>query len=219
MKKSIKKITDGVTHAVRLFFSSPSFRLHLSLFVGMIMNFLYLAGNISSVFINRNLWSATVTFYHLILLIIRSYLLSARRLENESERAHRVCLRVGVFLLFLDIAASVMMVYTVRRGYSMRLSGLVLFGFVFYTVYSLTSSVLGMKKWSNDNKPLHFAARNMTLAAALTSVFNLQYSLLTTIGTPSDRIDSIIALGGFLVFFVNILLAVRLIVKSAARAD
>lgn len=219
MKKSFKKLSEGVTRAVSLFFSSPSFRLHLSLFGGMIMNFLYLAGNISSVFINRNLWSATVTFYHMILLIIRSYLLSARRLESESERARRVCLRVGIFLLFLDIAASVMMVYTVRRGYSMNLSGIVLLGFVCYTAYSLTSSVLGMKKWANDNKPLHFAARNMTLAAALTSVFNLQYSLLTTIGAPSDRIDGIIALGGFLVFFVNILLAIRLIVKNTVRID
>jgi len=126
-----------------------------------------------------------------------------------------VCLKTGVFLLFLDLAAAVMMIYTIRIRSPERHSGLVLIGFVVYTVYSLSVSVVGMKKHADDNQPLHFVARNMTLAATLVSVFNLQYSLLPTFGASSYVAERIIAFSGFAVFFVIILLAVRLVVKNA----
>jgi hypothetical protein len=107
-----------------------------------------------------------------------------------------------------------MMMYTIRKGGAVSYSGRVLLGFVIYTVYALSSSILGMKRHANDNQPLQFAARNMTLAAALMSVFNLQYSLLVSMGASSYIIDRIIALSGFSIFFVIILLAIRLVVKN-----
>jgi hypothetical protein len=107
-----------------------------------------------------------------------------------------------------------MMIYTIRKGSAVSYSGGVLLGFVIYTAYALSSSILGMKRHANDNQPLQFAARNMTLAAALMSVFNLQYSLLVSMGASSYIIDRIIALSGFSIFFVIILLAIRLVVKN-----
>lgn len=214
MKKHI-----NVSKIFSLFLTSATFRLSLSLFFGMIINFFYIAGNLSSAFLYRNIWSATLTVYHSLFLIIRFYLISAKRRCNTEEEIRGVCLRTGIFLLFLDLAAAAMMIYTVRKGSSASYSGVVLLGFVIYTVYSLTVSIVGMKRHSNDNQPLHFAARNMTLAAALLSVFNLQYSLLITLGASSYIIDRIIALGGFAVFFVIIILAVRLVVKNTVACS
>ena len=111
------------------------------------------------------------------------------------------------------------MIYTIRSGRVVSYSGVVLLGFVIYTVYSLASSLVGMKRHLNDNQPLHFAARNMTLAAALMSVFNLQYSVLVTLGASYYIIDRIIAISGFSIFFVIILLAIRLVVKNLPRGS
>ena len=180
----------------------------------MIVNFLYIASNLSSAFLSRNIWSAALTVYHSLFLVTRFYLISAKHSCKTHRHISRVCFRTGIFLLFLDSSAGAIMIYTIRSGRVVRYSGMVLLGFVIYTVYSLSSSIIGMKKHLNDNQPLHFAARNMTLAAALMSLFNLQYSVLVTLGASSYFIDRIIALSGFSIFFVIILLAVRLVVKN-----
>ena len=198
-----------------LLMTNRGLRINISLFFGMIINSLYIAGNLASALLYRNIWSATLTVYHSLFLIIRFYLLSARKVCQRELQAYRVCLRVGIILLFLDIAATAMMVYTVQNGSLAEYSGVVLLGFLSYTVYSLTSSVLGMRRFANDNQPLHFAAKNMTLTAALMSVFNLQYSVLLSFGAASEVIGRIIALVGFCIFFVIISLAMRLIVKNA----
>ena len=195
-------------------FKCPSSRLTLSLYFGMIVNFIYIAGNLSAALNHKSVWSATVTVYHSLFLSLRFYLLSSRRRCRDDRQISQVCLRTGILLLFLDLVAGVMMMYTIRKGGAVRYSGRVLLGFVIYTVYALSSSILGMKRHSNDNQPLQFAARNMTLAAALMSVFNLQYSLLASIGASSYIIERIIALSGFSIFFVIILLAIRLVVKN-----
>lgn len=214
MKKSF-----NIRKILSLILTNPAFRLSLSLFFGMIMNFMYIAGNLVSAFHRGNIWSATLTVYHSLFLIIRFYLISAKlRCKTEAEKS-RVCLRTGIFLLLLDSTAAAIMIYTIRSGRVVRYSGMVLLGFVIYTVYSLTASVLGMKRHLNDNQPLHFAARNMTLAAALMSVFNLQYSVLVTLGASSYITSRIIALSSFLIFFVIILLAVRLVVKNLPRGS
>ena len=209
MKKTLK-----LDKFFSLIFKNDAFRLNLSLFGGMILNFVYIAGNLASAFLYRNVWSATMTVYHSIFLLLRFYLITAKRRCRTDKEIRVACLRIGIFLLFLDLVATVMMIYTVRQGSPMKYSGLVLFGFVIYTVYSLSVSIRGVKKYSNDNQRLYFAARNMTLAAALLSVFNLQYSVLITLGASSYVISRIIAFSGFFVFFTIILLAVRLVVKS-----
>ena len=192
---------------------SPSLRFRLSLYLGLILNIFYLSGNIHSALAYRSLWSATVTIYHTIFIIIRLYLLSADG-DKEIPYIRSVCRRVGLFLLLLDLAAAVMMLYTVRSESFFRYSGVVLLAFFTYTVYSLSSSILGMKRYVNDKKPLHFVARNITLAAAMMSLFNLQYSFLTSLGAGIALTYKLITVCGFGVFLVIIILAVRLIVKT-----
>ena len=141
-------------------------------------------------------------------------LLSAKHRCKTPRQISRVCLRTGIYLLVLDALVGAIMIYTIQSGRVIRYSGTVLFGFVIYTVYSLSSSIIGMKRYLNDNQPLYFATRNMTLASALMSVFNLQYSVLVTLGASSYIIDRIIVFSGFSIFFVIILLAIRLVVKN-----
>lgn len=206
---------------VSIILASPAIRLDLSLLFGLLMNLVYIIENLATAIFQRSVWAATVTVYHSLFIALRAYILRSRRLDEVgkmgSAKIHRICLRVGVILLLLDFSASALMLYTMRLGRHTEYSGVVLFGFVLYTAYSLCSSINGLIKWSNDNKPLHFAARNITLAAALMSLFNLHYSLLSSFGLDSDFIGRIGAAGGFLVFFTMILLALYLIFRSATR--
>ena len=201
------------------YFNNQTARLIISLFGGMIINSFYIAGNLASALLHGNVWSATLTVYHALFLVIRFYLITAKRRCKTDLSIRRACLRVGIILLFLDLAATVIMIYTVRQGRVNYYSGVVLLCFVIYTAYSLVVSIMGMKKHSNDNQHLHFAARNMTFASALMSVFNLQYSRLFTMGASSSLIDRMVAFSGFSIFFAIILLAVRLVKKNASACS
>ena len=199
--------------------TNPLLRLRLSLFLGIIINFFYIAGNLSSAIIDRNIWSACLTFYHGLFLLIRFALILSERGCDTEQRIKNVCFSVGIVLLFLDLAAGGVMIYSVQGKKVVTYSGMTLLGFLIYTAYSLTVSVIGMKKYANDNQPLHFVAKNMTLTSALMSVFNLQYSILVTIGASYRIINKTIALLGFTIFFLIVLLAVRLVYKNAPRSS
>ena len=209
----------NLSKSISVALKNPLFRLSLSLFFGMIVNFIYIAGNLSSALVNRSVWSGGLTVYHSLFLALRFSLLSAKHRSMTASGIRRVCLRTGIYLLLLDGLVGAIMIYTIRSGRVVSYSGTVLLGFVIYTVYSLSSSIIGMRRHLNDNQPLYFATRNMTLAAALMSVFNLQYSVLVTLGASYYIIDRIIVFSGFSIFFVIILLAVRLVVKNLPRGS
>lgn len=201
-----------------LLFHNPAFRLNLSLFFGIIINFFYIASNLSSAALG-SIWSASLTVYHGLFLLIRSSLILSRRRCKTENQIRKVCFAVGIILLFLDLAAAGVMIYSVRIGKPLTYSGITLLGFLIYTAYSLSVSIIGIKKYANDNQPLHFVAKNMTLASALMSVFNLQYSVLVTIGASLELINRAIALIGFSIFFVIIVLAVRMVVKNLPKSS
>lgn len=203
--KRIKDLT-------KLLLSSRAARLNLTLLGGALINLIYVLGNIASAFIYQSAWSATVSAYHVMLIIIRVYLLSAR--HSPSDKAEkRVLFRVGVLLFLLDIACAIIMIYTVIQGRFVSYSGLFLFAFLSYTVYSLTSSILAIKRHGSFGNRLHYAARSISLSTSLMSVFNLQYSVFSLLGADSRMIGRAILSVGVAVFLVILFLSVRLIRK------
>ena len=207
---------EKIVRRFLLLYRKPELRLDLSLLFGGIMNAVYIAENFISAFLYKSAWSLTVTVYYLVFLLLRTYLLSSRRRVGweESAAVKKICLRVGTLLIFLGICAISVMLYTVSVGSFAEYSGIVLFGFLVYSVYSLLSSVLGMRKFSKQRKPLSYAARNITLSSALLAVFNLEYSLLSTLNVSYRFIIRAVLLSGFSIFFVIILLSVRLVYFS-----
>ena len=203
---------DKIKSTIYTLISSPGVRLYFSIFIGLIVNVIYIGSNIHTALMHRSFWSSAITVYYLLFIVLRLYLLWANKKDDVS--AARCCLTVGIFLLLLTLSAGVIIAYSVINQNNVRYSGYVLSAFFIYALYSLTTSVIGMKKWLNDNQPLHFAARSVTFAAASMSAFNLQYSLLTSLGLSALTVKRANALGGFAVFFVIVILGITLIFKS-----
>ena len=204
---------------VHLLLFNRAARLSFTLVCGVVINIAYILINIFSAAAYRSIWSATVSIYHLILIIIRIYLLSARGASKKGLNSDRLLFRVGVLLLFLDLVMASMMVYTVRQASFASYSGVVLFAFLFYALYSLIISVKTIKNRVNDNNHLQFAAKNISLSTALMSVFNLQYSLFSFLGADDILIGRVVLVGGVSVFSVILFLSVRLIKKAKLWAD
>lgn len=179
------------------------------------MNLVYILGNIASAFINDSLWAASLTAYHLVLMIMRLYLVRSSGAVHSQEQGLLVCRRIGGFLLFLDLAASVIMLYSVGHDSFVSYSGVILIGFLLFTVYSVWRSVYELRKYRGGEDHLYYAARNVTLSTSLMSVFNLQYSCLSLIGVSSRITVGAIILCGLCVFSVILRLSVSLLQRGA----
>ena len=206
---------DKIKKSVYAFVSSPVIRLYVSIFTGLVINIVYIGGNIHSAVIQKSFWSGAVTVYYLLFIVLRLYLLwSGGRSDYAVKRS---CRTVGVLLLVLTAIAGVIIAYSVLNEKIVKYSGYVLIVFFVYAIYSLTISLLGMKRWLNDNKPLHFAARSVTFSAALMSAFNLQYSLLTSLGLSDATVKCANGIGGIVTFSIIATLGIAIVLKSKAE--
>ena len=182
------------------------------------MNLLYIATNAASAFLYHSIWSATLTVYHLVLIIIRIYLLLAGRNLTDRGGEKRICLRVGILLLLFDVASALIIIYSVRNASFVSYSGYIFMGFLAFTVYSVARSVRDLRKHSDGENHLYYTARNITLATSLMSVFNLQYSFFSFLGADSILMIRAILFCGVSVFSIILVLSVRLM-KRGSRAD
>ena len=190
---------------------SKTVRMNISLTLGALFNFVYIAGNIASALLYRNPWSATLTAYHLVMITTRLYLLSAARHSAEKGKIYRICHRVGVLLLLSDLAAAFMIIYTLQRGTHSSYSGIIFLGVLSFSVYSLTSSLLAIRRHRGENKYLHLTARTISLSTALMSIFNLQHSFFALIGADSRASSILVLLVGVGAFSTILVMSIRLI--------
>ncbi len=211
------KLKAKLINYVELLFESPTARIIPVLFGGTFMNFLYIATNAASAFIYRNIWSATLTVYHLMLIIMRIYLLTVGRSASADSSGRRLCLRAGILLLLLDLASALMMFYSISQASYASYSGAILLGFLIFTVYSVTRSVIDLRRHKDGENHLYFTARSITLSTSLMSVFNLQYSLLSLLGADSELTGRAILLCGLSVFSIILFLSLRLIRRGSGK--
>ena len=178
------------------------------------MNLLYIATNAASAILYHSIWSATLTAYHLTLIIIRLLLVFTGRPRPSEEEGRRLCLRIGVLLLLLDLASAAIMLYSVRQASYARYSGIILLGFLTFTVYSVTRSVVELRRHRESENHLYYAARNISLTTSLMSVFNLQYSVFSLLHADFLLSGRVIFLFGMAIFSINFLLSVRLMKRG-----
>lgn len=176
------------------------------------MNSFYIAANLFPAVSYGSAWSLAVTLYYTVLAVLRAFLLLARR-----DRVYPLCLLVGRLLLFLDGAIGAVMVYTVHYGKIIDYPSYIFIAFGIFTAYSVTGSALGAIRSIKSKSPYTLAARNLSLAASLLSLFNLVYTLLVTHGAGHRTVILLNILGGGSFVLIIAHLAVRLISVTTVK--
>lgn len=197
---------------------SPAVRLDISLAIGLLMNVFYIAVNLLPAVRYRSAWSLAVTLYYAVLVLMRVSLLGAHRLAHsvgdDAVRLSASCRLVGRLLLLLDAALAAVMVYTVSDGRIINYPTYIFIGFGIFTAYSVTASLVGIFRSIKNRAPHALAVRNLTLAAALLSVFNLEYTLLISLGVDMRLVTLVNLLLGSLSVALISVMAIRLILVS-----
>lgn len=202
------------------YMTDAAFKTHVSLYVSLTINLLYVVMNLVSGYLYRSAWFIILAVYYSILAIMRFLLLRyvnhnaiGQKLVAELRRS-RLC---AIILMTVNIVLSgaVLMIIYQNRGYEYQ--GFLIYVVAMYTFYATMRAVINIVKYRKYNSPVMSTAKVISLTAALVTMLNLETAMLSQFGTEStspyfERIMISATGGGVAVIVVG--LSIYMIVRA-----
>lgn len=189
----------NATRLGRSFVGDLAFRGSVSLFSGMVANFLYVVFRIFVGIRYASVWFVAIAIYYLALgLMCLSLILSYRSRTVKSELR---CYRRTAWLLFalnIPMGGMILLLVLTDSGYSYP--GYVIYLSALYTFYTVILSVMNLERFRKLGSPILSAAKVLNLVAALMSLLCLQTAMIAQFsdGEGSFRVKMNAATGGII---------------------
>lgn len=165
------------------YLAEPEFRAEVSLYLSLGLNLLYALYKSAAGLYYRSAWFGSMALYYILLGAERFYLLRhVRSGRQDRPRQLRGCRFCGCLLLALTAAILAMGFHTISGGRSIRYPGSMIYAAAAYTFYSLGAAAANLVRCRRLDSPVHAAARAVTLATALVSLFFLQTAMFASFG-------------------------------------
>ena len=196
-----------------------AFRGSVSIYQGMMVNFLYVVFRIFVGIRYASVWFLTIAIYYLLLGIMRLSLILSYR--NRNMKSELRCYRRTAWLLFLlNIPMGGMIVLMVLTDSGYSYPGYVIYLSALYTFYTIILAVVNLVKFRKLGSPILSAAKVLNFVAALMSLLGLQTAMISQFSTEGEdfrrRMNAITG-GG--VWFSVILIAVYMLLHSRKRKE
>ena len=191
-----------------------AFRGSVSIYQGMMVNFLYVVFRIFVGIRYASVWFLTIAIYYLLLGIMRLSLILSYR--NRNMKSELRCYRRTAWLLFLlNIPMGGMIVLMVLTDSGYSYPGYVIYLSALYTFYTIILAIVNLVKFRKLGSPILSAAKVLNFVAALMSLLGLQTAMISQFSTEGEdfrrRMNAITG-GG--VWFSVILIAVTMLLHS-----
>ena len=195
------------------------FRTELSMYQGVLINFMYAAIKLGCGIYYRSLWFIVLAGYYFLLVVMRFFLLRhmnknvlGQNLVMELHR-YRLC---GIMLLFMNQALTVIVILIIHYNQGYEYPGLLIYLMAFYTFYAVTIAIINLLKYRKRGSPVMSAAKVINLTTALVSILALETAMLAQFGAadgPAFRLimTRICGAGVCTIVFV---MAIVMIVRS-----
>ena len=167
----MKKIRNFIS----LYIKDKSARLNLSIFLGLILNVLYIFFNLVVGIIYRNVWFITVSAYYSVIVFLRYLVISDG--QNVSRVSLENSKRAGMLMMLLGIPVTGIIIYTVLLGISKKYAYVFLVFLALHSLFAITRSLFSYIKMHREGAVLR-AVHSVRLSGALMSVFNFQTAIL-----------------------------------------
>ena len=196
-----------------------AFRGSVSIYQGMMVNFLYVVFRILVGIRYASVWFLTIAIYYLLLGIMRLSLILSYR--NRSVKSELRCYRRTAWLLFLlNIPMGGMIVLMVLTDSGYSYPGYVIYLSALYTFYTIILAIVNLVKFRKLGSPILSAAKVLNFVAALMSLLGLQTAMISQFSTKGEdfrrRMNAITG-GG--VWFSVILIAVYMLLHSRKKKE
>lgn len=212
-KANIMHWLTGMTFG-RKYIGNLAFRGSVSIYQGMVVNFLYVVFRIFVSIRYASVWFLTIAIYYLLLGLMRLALILSYR--SRIVKSELRCYRRTAWLLFaLNIPMGGMIALMVLTDSGYSYPGYVIYLSALYTFYTVILSAVNLVRFRKLGSPILSAAKVLNFVAALMSLLGLQTAMLSQFSTEGEsfrrRMNAITG-GG--VWFAVILIAVYMLLRS-----
>ncbi|MGN0761827.1 MAG: hypothetical protein ACI4MK_00500 [Aristaeellaceae bacterium] len=164
-------------------------RMHVSLQLSLGINMLYAVMKLLMGAYYRSVWFGTLGVYYALLTALRFMLLGhvrrnfpGRALISELKR-FRLC---GAVLIPMTIALTGVVILVIDRNEGFQYAGYLIYVAAMYAFYAVISAAVNLVKYRRYQSPVMSAAKAVSLASALVSVFALETAMLSQFGQERD---------------------------------
>lgn len=201
------------------FMTDRAFRTHVTLYLSLTVNLLYVALNLVSWHLFQSWWFMVLAVYYAIMSIMRFLLVRFFRtqkigtgLMREWKRS-RLCACI-LLLVNLSLSGAVLMILYNSNGYDYP--GILIYVMAMYTFYATTHAIVSIIKYRKQGSPVISTAKVVSLSAALVSMLNLETAMFAQFGQemPLKSQQLMIMLTGAGVSIIVISLSVILIITA-----
>lgn len=216
--KGIKQKVQDTTIGNR-YLSDHMFRAHVSLYMSLAVNLLYVGVNILSYILYRSMWFVILAVYYGILAIMRFLLVRYTRIygigkDRLGELKNNVICSVILLSLNFVLSGAVLMILYQDKGFHYH--GILIYVMALYTFYITTMAIVNSVKYRKYNSPVITTTKVIALSAALVSMLSLETAMFSQFGqemAPENQ-SLMIMLTGAGVSIIVITMSVYMMVKS-----
>lgn len=195
----------------------PAFRGSISIYQGMIVNFLYVLFRIAAGIRYASVWFISMAVYYMVLGGLRAYLISSyRRREAGGLSFEYCCYRRTAWLLFLlNIPMGGMIVLMVRTNSGFFYPGYIIYLSALYTFYTMTVSIVNLVKFRKLGSPILSAAKVLNFVSAMMSILGLQTAMISRFSVNGENYRRLMnAVTGGFVYGIVVMIAVYMLLHS-----
>lgn len=204
------------------YLEDPVFRTEMSLYMGLLINLVYVVVKLASGIYYHSLWFIALSAYYVFLSLTRFLLLHhvrrspiGREYRSELER-YRLC---GAALLVLNLALALIVTLVVVQNRGFEYGGYLIYAMALYAFYTMVISVVNVIRFRKYNSPVLSAAKAINLTAALVSMLSLETAMISQFDTAEDPFfrRRMTAATGFAVCVFVLGMAVFMIVRAGKK--
>lgn len=216
--RGIKQKVQDTTIGNR-YLEDHMFRAHVSLYVSLAVNLLYVGVNVLSYVLYRSMWFVILAVYYGILAIMRFLLVRYVRLKGVGQdrlgelKSNVICSGILLSLNFV-LSGAVLMILYQDKGFEYH--GILIYVVALYTFYMTTMAIVNSIKYRKYNSPVITTTKVITLSAALVSMLSLETAMFSQFGqemAPENQ-QLMIILTGAGVSITVVIMSVYMMVKS-----
>lgn len=202
------------------YMTDVAFRTHMSLYVALGVNILYVGVNILSYFLYHSMWFIVLAVYYSILSVMRFLLVRYVRIvgigQNRFEELKRAILCSSILLtLNFVLTGAVLMILYQDKGFNYH--GILIYVMAGYTFYITTHAIINLVKYRRYKSPVMTSAKIISLSAALVSMLSLETAMFAQFGQDMNPHDKwlMTALTGAGISITVIVMSLYMIIRSS----
>lgn len=191
------------------------FRGSISIYHGFIANALYAIFRIITGIKYSSIWFVSMAIYYIILAIMRVYLIYGYKHKRNTIYEYRYYSSTAKMLFLLNIPMGGMILLMIIKDSSYNYPEYIIYLSALYTFYIMTISIINLVKSKKWGSPILSAAKVLNLISAMMSILGLQTSMISHFSHSSGSFRKTMnTITGSLVYFIVIVLAVYMIIRS-----